>query len=141
MIHKNNNNNQGVFLELLVATKKKISSNILRPPNTKYSAPFFKFDIWNERWKVMILTVPCNKSVPSYLSVKSVLNNRQIKNRRDILLRDKIKFQDCILATVFVYIGSRKTKQTQKSIPENSRQTSGAWWSCALSTGLWFFGF
>ena len=30
------------------------------------------------------------------------------KNRRDILLRDKIEFQDCILATVFVYIGSRK---------------------------------
>ena len=25
----------------------------------------------------------------------------------------KIKFQDCILATVFVYIDSRKTKQTQ----------------------------
>ena len=59
----------------------------------------------------MILADPCNKSVPSNLSVKSVLNNRQLKkNRRDILLRDKIKFQDCILATVFVYIDSRKTK-------------------------------
>ena len=61
----------------------------------------------------MILAVPCNKSVPSNLSVKSVLNNRQIKkkkNRRDILLRDKIKFQDCILATVFGNIDSRKMK-------------------------------
>ena len=27
-------------------------------------------------------------------------------------MRDKIKFQDCILATVFVHIDSRKTKQT-----------------------------
>ena len=62
----------------------------------------------------MILAVPCNKSVPSNL-YKSVLNNRQPKkkkNRRDILLRDKIEFQDRILATVFVYIDSRKTKQT-----------------------------
>ena len=58
----------------------------------------------------MILAVPCNKSVPSNLSIKSVLNNRQIKNGRNILLRDKIEFQDCILATVFVYIDSRKTK-------------------------------
>ena len=58
----------------------------------------------------MILAVPCNKSASSNLSVKSVLNNRQLKNGMDILLRDKIKFQDSILATVFVYIDSRKTK-------------------------------
>ena len=75
--------------------------------------------------EVMILTVPCYKSVPSKLSVKSVLNNRQLKNRRDILLRDKIEFQDCILATVFLYIES-KNEINVKSIPEISRQTSGA---------------
>ena len=59
----------------------------------------------------MISPVPCNKSVPSNLSVSQSKTIDSQNNRRDILLRDKIKFQDSILATVFVYIDSRKTNK------------------------------
>ena len=60
--------------------KTCISSNNLRPSNTKYSVSVCQNLILEKKsCKVMILAAPCNKSGPSNLSVKSVLNNRQIK--------------------------------------------------------------
>ena len=74
----------------------------------------------------MILAVPCNKSVPSNLSVKPVLNNRQIKNRRDIYCVTKLNFKFVSWLQFFGHIDSRKNEINVKSIPEISRQTSGA---------------